>query len=407
MIVAVARAKKDAKALSHALNCKTISLGGVRSLEDVDFSVFENVIPIFFFGRDEVDLALQAERKIREITPIYQVIVLSKKAVRNTRMEEIREKFEMAKARIRLGFKFDGVFIFSPKNEFGIEIHPDYDTYFIIGNGFVENTKKLFNVDVEEGNLIVRKLYNEEWIYVPELKAIISKKIGEPLSVKMCRDVKPKRMEIERVIDKNSPFLRKLERISIEFIRKNADNSAVPFSGGKDSLACLILAKKALGDVKAIFVKTNYDPPQTEEYVAEVCDKLKVDLITAKVEFDVEKYGMPTHANRWCTKLKMQALEKAVKQEGIKTLIVGDREAESRIRRERPEVLERITKEIFPIKYWSGAMVQLYILMNGLKLHPLYYEGFYRLGCTICPSLSEWERKLFLRSIISSRRLKG
>ena len=81
MIVAVARAKKDAKALSHALKCETISLGGVRSLEDVDFSVFENVIPIFFFGRDEVDLALQAERKIREITPIYQIIVLSKKAV--------------------------------------------------------------------------------------------------------------------------------------------------------------------------------------------------------------------------------------------------------------------------------------------------------------------------------------
>lgn len=396
MIVAVARAKKDAKALSHALNCKTMSLGGVRNLDEIDFSVFENVIPIFFFGRDEVDLALQAERKIAETTPIYQVIVLSKKAVRNTRMEEIREKFEMAKAQIRLGFKFDEVFVFSPNNEFGIEIHPDYDAYFIIGKEFVDNTGKLFGIDVEEGNLIVRKLYNEEWIYVPELKAIISKKIGEPLSVKLCRNVKPKRMEIERIIEKNRPFLKKLERISIEFIRKNADNSAVPFSGGKDSLACLILAKKALSDVKAIFVKTNYDPPQTEEYVAEACDKLKIDLITAKVEFDVRKYGMPTHTNRWCTKLKMQALEKAVKQEGIRTLIVGDREAESRIRRERPEVLERITKEILPIKYWSCAMVQLYILMNGLKLHPLYYKGFYRLGCTICPSLSEWEKALLL-----------
>ncbi|WP_457753138.1 phosphoadenosine phosphosulfate reductase domain-containing protein [Thermococcus sp.] len=36
-------------------------------------------------------------------------------------------------------------------------------------------------------------------------------------------------------------------------------------------------------------------------------------------------------------------------------------------------------------------MVQLYILMNGFDLHPLYYEGFYRLGCTICPSLADWE----------------
>lgn len=398
MIVAVARAKKDAKALSHALRCETMSLGGVRSLEDVDFSVFEKRIPIFFFGRDEVDLALQAEEKVREITPIYQIVLLSKKAVRNTRMEEIREKFEIAKAKIRLGFKFDEVFVFSPKNEFGIEIHPDYDAYFVIGREFIENTKKLLRIEVEEGNLIVRKLYNEEWIYVPELKAIVSKKIGEPLRVKMCRDVEPKRMEIKRVVERNSEFLKKLEEISIEFIRRNADNSAVPFSGGKDSLACLILAKKALGDVKAIFVKTNYDPPKTEEYVSEVCDKLKVDLIVTEVNFDVEKYGMPTHSNRWCTKLKMKALEDVVKKEGIKTLIVGDREAESRIRRERPEVLERITKEIFPIKYWSGAMVQLYVLMNGLNLHPLYYKGFYRIGCTICPSLSDWEVQLLKHS---------
>ncbi len=390
-MVAVARAKKDAKALRHALNCEVVSLGGVRSLEKIDLSVFENKIPVFFFGRDEVDLAREVEGIIKGITPLYRVIVLSKKAVRNTRMEEIRGSFERAKAMIRLGVRFDEVFVFSPNNEFGIDVHPDYDIYFIVGEGFVDNTERILGVEVEEGNLVLRRLYNEEWIYVPELKAVVSKKIGERVSVKFLSGVKPKRLDLGLTIEKNREFLEKLEKISIDFIRENADDSAVPFSGGKDSLACLILAKKALGDVKAIFVKTNYDPPQTEEYVSEVCDKLKVDSIVTKVNFDVERYGMPTHSNRWCTKLKMKALEEVVKREGIKTLIVGDREAESRIRRERPEVLERITKEIFPIKYWSGAMVQLYVLMNGLKLHPLYYEGFYRLGCTICPSLSDWE----------------
>ncbi|ADB57660.1 phosphoadenosine phosphosulfate reductase domain-containing protein [Archaeoglobus profundus] len=393
MIVAIARAKKDAKALKHALNCEVLSLGGIRSLESVDFSIFRDKIPIFFFGKDEVDLALEAERMIKEVTPIYQIVVLSKKAVRNTRMEEIREKFEMAKAKIRLGVKFDKVFVFSPKNEFGIEIHPDYDSYFIIGKGFIENMRKI-GVDVEEGNLILRKLYNEENVYVPELKAIVSKRIGEKVRVNYLSDVEPKKMPIDKTIEKNRMFLEVMERISIKFIREHANNVAVPFSGGKDSLACLILAKKALGDVKAIYIKTNYEMPYTEEYIERVCKRLGVDLIVESVKFDVEKYGMPTHQNRWCTKLKMEALERVVKSEEVKTLIVGDRDAESRVRRERPVVFERIAKEIFPIKYWSGAMVQLYILMNGLDLHPLYYKGFYRLGCTICPSLSEWEKNL-------------
>jgi len=393
MLVAVARAKKDAKALSHAVNCEILSLGGVRSAEDLDLSMLDKKIPIFFFGRDEIELALEVEEKIRKVTPIYQIVILSKKAVRNTRMEEIREAFEMAKAKLRLGFNFDGdVFLFSNKNGLGIEIHPDYDAYFVVGEGFVENTREVFGVDVEEGNLIVRKLFNEEWIYTPELKAVISKKIGESLSVKLHRkDVESKKIGIGKMIEKNRAWLEKLEEIAIDFIQKNVKGSVgVPFSGGKDSTATLILAKKALDDVKALYVKVSHEMPYTEEYVEYVCEELDVDVVKSNVFFDVERFGVPTHSNRWCTKLKMEGLQKIATQ----TLIVGDREAESKIRRERPEVMERVAREIFPIKYWSGCAVQLYILMNGLELHPIYYEGFYRLGCTICPSLSEWERLL-------------
>ena len=392
MLVAVARAKKDAKALRHAVNCEVVSLGGVRRIEDADFSSFAKKIPIFFFGRDEIELASEVEAEIRKITPIYQIVILSKKAVRNTRMEEIREAFETAKAKLRLSFKFEDVFLFSNKNELGVEIHPDYDAYFVIGEGFVKNTKRVFGVDIEEGNLIVRKLFNEEWIYTPKLKAVISKKIGEPLNVKLHRkDIQPKRINVYKMIEKNRSWLEKLEEISVDFIRRNVDGDAgVPFSGGKDSTATLILAKKALGEVKALYVKVSHEMPYTEEYVEYVCERLDVELVKSEVRFDVEKFGMPTHGNRWCTKLKMEGLQRIATQ----TLIVGDREAESRIRRERSEIEYRVAKEIFPIKYWSGCMVQLYILMNGLKLHPLYYEGFYRLGCTICPSLSDWEKMI-------------
>ncbi len=392
MIVAVARARKDAKALRHALDCEIMSLGGIRSFKDFDLSQLKDKIPIFFFGRDEIELADEIEEEISKMTPIYQIVILSKKAVRNTRIEEIRSMFELAKARIRLGFKFDDVFIFSNRDHIGIDVDPDYDAYFIIGRNFVENTRRIFGIDVEEGNLVIRKMYNEEWIYCPELKAIISKKIGEEPSVKFHKSFKPKRIDIDEMIARNRKWLKKLEEISISFIRENAKGSAgVPFSGGKDSTAALIIAKKALGNVKALYVRVkDYEMPHTEDYVEYVCDKLNVELIKETVEFDVRKYGFPTHDNRWCTRIKMEGLKKIATD----TLIVGDREAESRIRRYRPEILRRIRTELFPIKYWSAGMVQLYVLMNGLKLHPLYYKGFYRLGCTICPSLSGWEISL-------------
>ncbi len=391
MIVAIARAKKDAKALRHALNCEVKSLGGVRSVKDLDFSEFRNKIPVFFFGRDEVDMALEVEEEIRRVTPIYQIVVTSKKAVRNTRMEEIREEFEMAKARIRLGFRFEDVFVFSNRNEIGIEINPDYDAYFIIGRGSVENFRKVFGVDVEEGNLVLRKLMNEEWIYSPRLKAVISKRIGERPKTLRVTDAEVRRIDLRRMVERNREWLKRLEEISIEFIRREAEGDVgVPVSGGKDSTACLILAKKALDDVKALYVKVSHEFPCTEAYVEYVCERLGVEMVKTEVRFDVERYGMPTHSNRWCTRLKMEGLRRITTD----TLVVGDREAESRVRRERGEVEYRVSKEIFPIKYWSGCMVQLYIIMNGLRLHPLYYQGFYRLGCTICPSLSDWERIL-------------
>jgi len=395
MFVAVGRGRKDAKALGHALNVESVSLGGVRSAEEADLSKLPEGIPVFFFGREDVKMVRRIEERIAELFPIYQIVILRKKKVRNARMEELRECFEMARAKIRLGMRFTDVFEFSSKNEMRLEIHPDYDTYFLLGNASVERTREIFGVDVEEGALVLRCLMNEERIYVPELKAILSKKIGEDPSVVYKSDVTPRKIDPEKMVERNREFLKALERVSIKFVEKNAEGEVgVPFSGGKDSLASLILAKKALGDVKAIYVRTSHDMPQTEEYVGYVCRKLGVDLIIADAKFDLSSNPMPTNQNRWCTAVKLEALKKAVEEEGIDTLIAGDRDGESRARRKRDFVLWRVAKEIFPIKHWSGAMVQLYDMMNGFRLHPLYYEGFYRLGCTICPSLSSWEKLL-------------
>ncbi len=390
MLLIIARARKDAKALSHAIKEEVLTLKGKRSFEEIDLAFLRNKIPIFFFGKEDAPLAQEISKELKKITPLFKVVVLGKKSVRNARLSEIIKAFEMAKAEIRLGFKFEDAFVFTAEKSLIKEIHPDYDAYFLLGKEAKQNYKKFFGIEVKEGSLIVRKLFNEEEIYAPYLKAIISKKIGEPPKLKFY-DKKSPSVEVtqETLIEKNKAWLEALERVSMEFLKSQAEGEVgVPVSGGKDSTACLILAAKVFPKLKALYIKTSHEVPYTEEYVEELCRELGVPLIKKEVKFDVESLGLPTHENRWCTELKMKAL----KEIATSTLIVGDREAESRTRRRRAEVEHRLGRELFPLKYWSGAMVQLYILMHGIKLHPFYYKGFYRLGCTICPSLSEWEK---------------
>ncbi len=394
-ILVIARARKDAKALSHATGCETLSLGGVRRAEDIDPEVYEklkNRIPIFFSGREDRELGVAFVEEALKYNPLTRHVRIEKKAVRNARMEEIREKFELEKASLRLNFEFDGrVFLFSRENRLGVEINPDYDAYFILSEEFARNTGKFFGVEVCEGNLIIRKLMNEEWIYSPLLKAILSKKIGEECRTVFENDVRPVKVSVDEMAEKNEKILRTLEKVAVNFLRSSVSEPvAVPFSGGKDSLVSLILAKKAFEDVRAIYVKTNFELPFTEDYVEDVCEKLGVELIKAEVKFDLSR-GSPTLEDRWCTREKMEALKRVA---GNRCLIAGDRDAESRLRRERPEIMWRVSKEVFPIKYWSGCHVQLYSVLEGFRLHPLYYTGFYRLGCSICPSMSDWEKKL-------------
>ncbi len=90
--------------------------------------------------------------------------------------------------------------------------------------------------------------------------------------------------------------------------------------------------------------------------------------------------SMPTHDNRWCTSRKIASVMVTIAKlsEGNTLIITGDRNAESRRRSLRPSVrvLDKNTIMLTPIKLWSGAHVQLYILKKGLRFNPLYEKGF-------------------------------
>jgi len=111
---------------------------------------------------------------------------------------------------------------------------------------------------------------------------------------------------------------------------------------------------------------------------------------------------MPRHDNRWCTGLKIQAVEKAIEElaQGNTLVITGDRDAESRPRSMRSPCRDTGSniKTISPIKLWSTAHTQLYLTMKNIPLNPLYLYGFYRIGCYICPALRSLEKFIIVNN---------
>jgi 3'-phosphoadenosine 5'-phosphosulfate sulfotransferase (PAPS reductase)/FAD synthetase len=59
-------------------------------------------------------------------------------------------------------------------------------------------------------------------------------------------------------------------------------------------------------------------------------------------------------------------------------MVVGDREAESSSRLNRPATIEHEDHvEAAPIKFWSAMHVQLYLALNKVPLNPMYDYGFF------------------------------
>lgn len=213
----------------------------------------------------------------------------------------------------------------------------------------------------------------------------------------------------EAAVRANIGRLRRFEEEAVRFIREVVDRYKLPafvsFSGGKDSLVTYALARRALGKVAVLFNDTGVELPETVEYVRRFAEREGADLITACAGDAFWRgariMGPPARDFRWCCKvIKLAPISRAVKERfpGGAVSLVGQRKFESasralsaRVWRNRwlPSVIAAA-----PILAWTGLDVWLYIMWRGLRANPLYYRGFDRLGCWLCPSseLGEMER---------------
>jgi len=215
-----------------------------------------------------------------------------------------------------------------------------------------------------------------------------------------------KRPSLQDVVFANEVGLKNLEKAALSEIKSYLSKNRLPvnvsFSGGKDSLACLCLAQKALFRPEILFINTGLEFPETVEYVRELCDAHKLRLQEIKGEsgfFErVKSFGPPAKDFRWCCKTNklgpMTAFLSEHYPKGCVT-IEGRRIYES-FNRSTIKAVERnpyvpSQTTLAPIRSWRALEVMLYIRWNNMQPNPLYEEDLERIGCWLCPAALQSE----------------
>ena len=243
---------------------------------------------------------------------------------------------------------------------------------------------------------------------------------GRGIAVKKRYKSEPREAEIlpggqtrEQVLEANNHLLHNIEKEAIAFIQHTSRSHDLPnvvaFSGGKDSLAVLLLVRKAFLDQSfhVMFINTGIEFPQTSENVTSAISELGLDTQLLVKHVDKEQffrvldlYGFVARDYRVCCKsVKLGPTSQLIDEhfpQGCLSFI-GQRRYESH----RRSASSRIWKNPWvpnqigasPIHKWTALMIWLYLFQEEAPYNPLYQEGFERIGCMFCPAstMSEFE----------------
>ncbi len=212
---------------------------------------------------------------------------------------------------------------------------------------------------------------------------------------------------LEKALEANYEVIESYEREAQEFIKSTAEGNKLPvvvaFSGGKDSLATLLLVDKVIEDYRVIFTNTGIEFPETLEAVKRLVPRDKLLLAEAGERFfkGIEVFGFPARDYRWCCKvIKLGPTAKVIKEnfpEGCLSFI-GQRRYESEVRSRSNRVWRNpwlpFQLAASPIQNWTALHVWLYLIKEGVEINRLYYMGFERIGCWACPGSEVAELEL-------------
>lgn len=207
----------------------------------------------------------------------------------------------------------------------------------------------------------------------------------------------------------NLTHLKELESEAIYVLREVAaqfENPVLLFSGGKDSIVCAHLARKAFFPAKVPFplmhIDTGHNFPETISFRDQFIEKIEANLLVASVQeaIDqgkvVEEKGFNASRNGLQTIPLLDAIEKYKFDAAIGGARRDEEKARAKERffshrdefgqwdpkNQRPELWNIFNGlknygenfRVFPISNWTEMDVWQYVLAEGIELPSLYFS---------------------------------
>lgn len=189
-----------------------------------------------------------------------------------------------------------------------------------------------------------------------------------------------------------------------EAYKKYGDSLVVANSLGKDSVAVWDLAKKASPDIRGFIVTTRFKPKETIKFMNDTVSKYP-ELKIYKSDVKIPDNLYQTDPDKCCDLLKVEPVKRAIEEMRVKCWVTGLRCTEGRTRTDYKEVEER-DKDLIklnPILIWKEREVWQYLALYGVKVNPLYGEGYRSLGCAPCTKITNEDNERAGRWIGTSK----
>jgi len=189
-----------------------------------------------------------------------------------------------------------------------------------------------------------------------------------------------------------------------EAYKKYGDGLVVANSLGKDSVAVWALAKKVSPKIRGFIVTTRYKPAETVRFMNEEIARYP-ELKVYKNDTVIPDRLYETDPDKCCDILKVEPVKRAIEEMGVKCWVTGLRCTEGRTRTDFQEVEERDKGliKLNPILVWKEREVWQYLALYGVKVNPLYGEGYRSLGCLPCTKITTDENERAGRWIGTSK----
>lgn len=283
------------------------------------------------------------------------------------------------------------------KKRFDITISDD--SVLLVNNGIYEGK---FFWEVAYGNELILKMsfegYNEEqW----KFELLKSKEKILKIQPMIWNEISKERLISASKIRQEQLYL-KAKSFIYETSTYFNEKPLLYFSGGKESMVMLSLLEKLSLKANVIMVAGGVEFPEDYNFMKECVKKIESnDNLNMyfyqsdgkSIIRDIQEKGYLSIENPWCrVKYKRELKMKAVKDiYGKKEFVAyeGSRWYENDFRRRHPKV--QILKDYpyqlwaHPIAEWTYMDVWIYLLANKIAINPMYYKGYQRTTCWMCP----------------------